>query len=209
MKKIAIALCALTLLTMGREVQAQAPNQYLDAGGAFDSVVKVLPDVNRELSEPPALDVQLMVWAPTALGSAPFLRLTRSRSGDIRSTVLLWWLLPPNIPTSRLPSTPRCVTSGAAPLCVEDVRVVGNPDWEALLSDIFAARECDFSHVSGSVAVGVDAGDIFVRIQRQDEPGYEAFSCNAPRGQSRPGTQAASRVMDELDAITSDARRPR
>jgi hypothetical protein len=176
---------------------------------AFDSIGALIKDSAHGLS--PArldLDVQVMVWAPTAMVPVPFLRLTHTPGGDLEANGFAWWLRSSGVALSEWPSNTRCSTPGqGTPVCVAKLDLGGSIDWGDLLADIFASRACSLSLGSGPISVTADAGDLIVRVYEPGTDRCEEYSCNAPRGDSRAGARQAARVMDVLERALAAARR--
>ena len=153
------------------------------------------------------LDVQVMVWAPTAMVPVPFLRLSHTPGGDLKATGFAWWLRSSGVAPGEWPSNARCSTPGqGTPVCVAKVDLGGSIDWGDLLADIFASRACSLSLRSGPISVTTDAGDLVVRMYEPGTDRYEEYSCNAPRGGSRAGARQAARVIEVLGRALAAAR---
>lgn len=190
----------LMLLSATSSLDGQSRPEGRSRIPAFDSVVALIHDSTLEpASGRLDLDVQVMIWGPTALLPVPFLRLTHTPGRDIQAQLFAWWLHPASVPPDRLPSERRCSVSGQnTPVCVAKVESVGGVDWGELLAGIFASRACSL-WLSGPLSVTADAGDLVVRVRERGNDRYEEYVCNAPRGSSRPGARQAAQVMDVLE----------
>jgi hypothetical protein len=202
-----VLLGALLLLTALPASGGQSrPADVRTPQSAFDSVVALTEQPTQEGPTGKLdLDVQVMIWAPTALLPVPFLRLTHTPGRDIQSDVSVWWLHPASVPADRLPTDRRCsAPAQRTPVCVANIEVAG-VDWGAVLVDVFASRACSLWY-AGPLRVVADAGDLVVRVYEPGTGRYEEFMCNAPAGDSRPGAGQAARVMDVLSKAALAAR---
>jgi hypothetical protein len=174
---------------------------------AFDNVIALAKASAQEPSPVRLdLDVQVLVWAPTALVPVPFLRLTHTPGNDLQANVLVWWLqssaVGPGLPLDR-----RCGAPGQdTPVCVAQIEVAGSVDWGEVLANIFASRACSL-WFSGPLSVTADAGDLVVRVYEPGTDRYEEYMCNAPHGASGAGARHAAQVMDVLQKAATAARR--
>jgi hypothetical protein len=202
-------LGVLILLTATSWLHGQSRPAGRTLFPAFDNVIALA----KESTQGPSpvqldLDVQVLVWAPTALLPAPFLRLTHAPGGDLQANMFVWWLQPAGVPSDRLPPNRRCgMPDQASPVCLAKIEVVGSVDWGELLANIFASRACSLSLRSGPVSVTTDAGDLVVRVYEANTDRYEEFKCNAPQGASRAGAYQGAQVMEVLQKAATAARR--
>lgn len=196
------------LLGATASLDGQSQHEGRSRVTAFDGVVALINDSTPEPSSGRLdLDVQVMVWAPTALLPFHFLRLTHTPGRDIQAQLFVWWLHPAGVPPDRLPADRRCSASAQnTPVCVAKVEGGGGVDWGELLAGIFASRACSL-WLSGPLSVTADAGDLVVRVRETGNDRYEEYVCNAPRGASRPGARQAAQVMDVLEKAVAAARR--
>lgn len=199
----------LFVLSTVPSLEAQSVSSLRNRKSAFDNVLGLVKEVRQP--EPLALDLDVaaMIWAPTALLPVPFLRLIRFPGGDLSADVFVWWLHPADVDSSRLPQNRRCSKPGqGTAVCVARVDVTEQPDWSQLLVEIVGSRVCDFVLSSGPLTVTADAGDLDVRVYRRGRQ-FEEYSCNAPRGNARPGAREAAHVMDVLEQLVTNVARRR
>jgi hypothetical protein len=195
-------------MTATSSLDGQLPPESRSRLAAFDNLVALTNDSTLEPSSGRLdVDVQIMVWAPTALVPVPFLRLTHTPGRDIEASLFAWWLHPAGVPPDTLPPDRRCSTSAQnTPVCVARVQSIGSVDWGELLAATFASRACSL-WLSGPVSAMADAGDLVVRVREPGDDRYEEYVCNGPRGASRPGARQAAQVMDVLEKAVAAARR--
>jgi hypothetical protein len=189
--------------TVSFEAQSTSP---ASGKGWFDNLLVLVKGLDEQ---PPVLpfdlDVNVAVWAPTALQPVPFLRLTHVPGGDdMKADFYVWWMPPANVHPQVLPRNPHCSPSSqGSTVCIAKVEILDKIDWSAILVDIAATRVCAFA-LTGTVTIGFDAGDLEVRMYSKDQ--REEYSCNAPRGSARAGAREAARVMDVLEKLAIEAR---
>jgi hypothetical protein len=190
---------------LGGEFQAPPGTRF----SAFDKVVALVGEQwKHPTPERLDLDVEVLVWAPTALLPVPFVRLSHTPGEDLQAELFVWWLHPANVEAGRLPPDRRCSVPEQDTVCVAKIDVVEGIAWGELLADVFASRACARWLSSEPMTVVGDAGDLVVRVHERTASRYDEYVCNAPHVfTSRPGARQAARVMDVLAAAAAAARR--